>query len=56
MTGPMHAIADAIPSTVPAITDPWLGLSRFSVQLPALVAWAAAAILATIWLSRRVER
>lgn len=56
MTGPMHAIADAIPSTVPAITDPWLGLSRFSVQLPALGAWAAAAVLATIWLSRRVQR
>jgi ABC-2 type transport system permease protein len=56
MTGPMRAIANAIPSTVPAITDPWLGLSRFSVQLPALAAWAAAAIVATIWLSRRVQR
>jgi ABC-2 type transport system permease protein len=56
MTGPMHAISNAIPSAVPAITDPWLGLSEFSVQLPALAAWAAAALVATIWLSRRVER
>jgi ABC-2 type transport system permease protein len=56
MTGPMHAIANAIPSTVPAITDPWLGLSSFSVQLPALGAWAAAAVVATFWLSRRADR
>jgi ABC-2 type transport system permease protein len=56
MTGPMHAIANAIPSTVPAITDPWLGLSSFSVQLPALGAWAAAAVVATVWLSRRADR
>lgn len=53
MTGPMRAISEALPSSVPAITEPWVGLATFSPQLPALAAWAAAALVATLWLSRR---
>src|SRR5262245_14280370 len=53
MTGPMRAISDAIPSTVPAITEPWLGTAQFSAQLAAFAAWAVAATLAIVWLTRR---
>jgi ABC-2 type transport system permease protein len=55
MTGAMHVISDAIPSTVPAIVDPWLGLSGLGTQLAVLAAWAAAALAVTIWLARRTE-
>jgi ABC-2 type transport system permease protein len=51
----MHVISDAIPSTVPAIVDPWLGLSGLGTQLAVLAAWAAAALAVTIWLARRTE-
>jgi ABC-2 type transport system permease protein len=53
MTGAMQSIADAIPSPVPGIVDPWLGTSSLASQLPVLGAWAAAALLATVWLARR---
>jgi ABC-2 type transport system permease protein len=53
MTGAMHAISDALPSAVPAITNPWLGLSGLDSQLAVLAAWAAVALLATGWLARR---
>jgi ABC-2 type transport system permease protein len=55
MTGAMHVVADAIPSTVPAIVDPWLGLSGLATQLLVLAAWAAAALAATVWLTRRTS-
>jgi hypothetical protein len=53
MTGTMQAIADALPSAIPAISDPWLGVSGLGSQLPVLAAWAAAALVATGWLARR---
>ena len=53
MTGAMQSIADALPSPVPAIVGPWLGTASLGSQLPVLAAWAAAALLATVWLVRR---
>jgi ABC-2 type transport system permease protein len=55
MTGPMQAVSEALPSTVPAITEPWLGVSTFSSQLVALTAWGAAALAASYWFARRRE-
>ena len=53
MTGAMQSISDALPSTVPVVSDPWLGTHGLSHDLPALAAWAGAALLATAWLARR---
>jgi len=53
MTGTMRAIADALPSAIPAISDPWLGVSALSSHVAALAAWAVVALLATAWLARR---
>lgn len=53
MTGAMHVVADVIPSAVPAIVDPWLGLSGLGTQLAVLAGWAAVALAATAWLARR---
>jgi ABC-2 type transport system permease protein len=53
MTGVMHQVADAIPSAIPAIVDPWLGLSGLRTQLAVLAVWAAAALAAIAWLARR---
>jgi hypothetical protein len=53
MTGAMHSIADALPSTVPAITNSWLGLSGLDSQLLVLAARALLALLAVGWLVRR---
>jgi ABC-2 type transport system permease protein len=53
MTGPMHVISDLIPSTVPAIVEPWLGLSGMGSQLAVLAGWAAVGLAATVWLARR---
>lgn len=53
MTDSMQTLADALPSPITAITDPWLGVSDFSLQLAALAAWAALALLAIGWLLRR---
>jgi ABC-2 type transport system permease protein len=55
MTGPMQTISDALPSPIPAITDPWLGSSNLGSQLAVLAAWAAVALVATAWLARRTE-
>jgi ABC-2 type transport system permease protein len=56
MTGVMHSISDALPSAVPAVTDPWLGLNGLGQALAVLAAWAAAALAATWWLARRRPR
>jgi ABC-2 type transport system permease protein len=53
MTGAMRTISDALPSAIPAITDPWLGTDTSGSQLAVLAAWAAVALLATGWLARR---
>jgi ABC-2 type transport system permease protein len=53
MTGVMHQVADAIPSAIPAIVDPWLGLSGMGTQLAVLAGWAAAGLAVTVWLARR---
>jgi ABC-2 type transport system permease protein len=53
MTGVMHQVADAIPSAIPGIVDPWLGLSGLGKQLAVLAGWAAVALAATAWLARR---
>jgi ABC-2 type transport system permease protein len=53
MTGPMHVVSDLLPSTVPAVVDPWLGLSGLGSQLAVLGAWALVAFGATVWLVRR---
>ncbi|HEV2060411.1 MAG TPA: ABC transporter permease [Solirubrobacteraceae bacterium] len=53
MTDTMQAVADALPPVVPAIRDPWLGVSGLESHLIVLSAWAIAALLATAWLTRR---
>ncbi len=53
MTGSMQTVADALPSGIPAITDPWLGEAALGPHLPVLAAWATAALLATVYLARR---
>jgi ABC-2 type transport system permease protein len=53
MTGVMHQVADAIPSAIPGIVDPWLGLSGLGTQLAVLATWAAVALAAIAWLARR---
>jgi ABC-2 type transport system permease protein len=53
MTGTMRTIADALPSTVPAITDPWLGVATVNSSLAVLAAWAVAAVAVTGRLARR---
>jgi ABC-2 type transport system permease protein len=53
MTAPMRAIADALPSPIPAITAPWLGTSGLGARLATLAVWAVAALAAIVWLARR---
>lgn len=53
MTGAMHVISDVIPSAVPAVVEPWLGLGGLGSQLLVLAAWSAAALGVTVWLARR---
>lgn len=53
MTGAMHAISSALPSVVPAITDPWLGTSGLGTQLAVLAAWAVVAVAGIAWVVRR---
>jgi ABC-2 type transport system permease protein len=53
MTGVMHTISGALPSPIPAIADPWLGISGLGVQLAVFAAWSAAAIAVICWLVRR---
>jgi ABC-2 type transport system permease protein len=52
MTDSMQTLADALPSPMPAITEPWLGVSELGSQLLALVAWAGVALVAISWLAR----
>lgn len=56
MTGAMHSISNALPSAIPAIADPWLGLPGLGTQLTVFAAWAAAAVVAIWWLLRRAAR
>jgi ABC-2 type transport system permease protein len=53
MTGAMHSISNALPSPIPAIADPWLGISGLGTQLAVFAAWAAGALVAIAWLARR---
>jgi ABC-2 type transport system permease protein len=53
MTGAMHSISNALPSAIPAIADPWLGLPGLGTQLAVFAAWAGAALVAICWLVRR---
>jgi ABC-2 type transport system permease protein len=53
MTGVMHQVADVIPSAIPGIVDPWLGLSGLGTQLAVLAGWAAAGLAAILWFARR---
>jgi ABC-2 type transport system permease protein len=52
MTGAMHSISNALPSPIPAVVDPWLGLSGLDTQLAVFAVWAAAALIAIGWLAR----
>jgi ABC-2 type transport system permease protein len=52
MTASMRTLSDALPSAMPAISDPWLGVSGLGSHLPVLAAWAAAALVATAVLAR----
>jgi ABC-2 type transport system permease protein len=45
MTGAMQTLSDALPSAIPAISQPWLGTDTLGPQLPVLGAWAAVALL-----------
>lgn len=53
MTGVMHSISNALPSAIPGIVDPWLGIAGLGTQLAVFGAWSAAAIAAIYWLARR---
>lgn len=53
MTGAMHTISNALPSPIPAIADPWLGISGFGTQLAVLAVWSAVALAAIYWLAHR---
>jgi ABC-2 type transport system permease protein len=53
MTGPMQDVASALPTPIPAISDPWLGEAALSGQLPVLGAWALVALAAAALLARR---
>lgn len=53
MTGVMHSISNALPSPIPAIAGPWLGLPGLGVQLAVFAAWAGTALVAIWWLVRR---
>ena len=53
MTGAMHVISDVIPSAVPAVVDPWLGLAGTGAQLAVLGGWAAVALGVSVLVARR---
>ncbi|MGH2852542.1 MAG: ABC transporter permease [Solirubrobacteraceae bacterium] len=53
MTGAMRTISDALPSPIPAIADPWLGIAGLASQLMVFAIWSAAAIAAIYWLTNR---
>ncbi|WP_007507011.1 MULTISPECIES: ABC transporter permease [Pseudofrankia] len=53
MTSTMRSISDALPSIIPAIVDPWLGIASVGDHLIPLTAWAVVALAAILWLTRR---
>src|SRR5262249_50808439 len=53
MTGAMRSISNALPSPIPGIADPWLGISGLGTQLVVFAAWAAAALIGIGWLTHR---
>jgi len=53
MTGAMRTISDALPSPIPGVADPWLGIGGLGTQLAVFGVWAAAAAAAIYWLGRR---
>jgi ABC-2 type transport system permease protein len=53
MTGVMHSISNALPSAIPGIANPWLGISGFGAQLAVFGVWSAVAIVAIYWLTHR---
>jgi ABC-2 type transport system permease protein len=53
MTGAMHTISGALPSAIPGVVDPWLGIAGLGAQLATFGVWSAAAIAAIWWLMRR---
>lgn len=53
LTGPLHTIANSLPSGIQAIADPWLNLRGQASQLVVLSIWAAAALAAIAVLARR---
>lgn len=56
MTGAMHTISNALPSPIPAIVDPWLGLPGQGTQLVVFAVWAVAALAVIGWIKRRTVR
>ena len=54
MKGAMHVVSDLLPSSVPAVVDPWLGLPGLGSQLVVLGVWALAAVALVGWLTRRL--
>jgi ABC-2 type transport system permease protein len=52
MTGAMRSISNALPSPIPGVVDPWLGISGLDTQLAVFAVWAAAALVAIGWLAR----
>ncbi|ADB50892.1 ABC transporter permease [Conexibacter woesei] len=53
MDGAMLTLSDALPSPVPLIADPWLGVGGIGSALVVLAVWALLALVATVWLARR---
>jgi ABC-2 type transport system permease protein len=53
MTGAMRSISTALPTPIPAVADPWLGLHGLGTELAVFAAWAAAAVVAIVLLARR---
>jgi ABC-2 type transport system permease protein len=53
MTGVMRTISGMLPSAIPGVADPWLGISGLGGQLVVFAAWSAAALAAIYWLVRR---
>jgi ABC-2 type transport system permease protein len=55
MTGAMHVVSELLPSSVPAVVDPWLGMAGLGSQLVVLGAWAAVALASSLWRARRLQ-
>jgi ABC-2 type transport system permease protein len=55
MTGPMRAISDALPSAIPGIAGPWLGLPGLGTRLAVFAVWSAVATAAIYGLARRTS-